>query len=485
MITSEDIIYLILVDRFYNADTENDFSIRPDSLEVRHGGDLRGILEKIPYLRELGITTLWLNPLYPNPPASYHGYHPLDFESIAPYWCSPELGPEGTLEVVRTFISEVHRSGMKVILDTIICHTAQEHPWCRERPDWFNVSSSDITKWWIWGLPDLNHDRLDVNCYFADNLCRWIDETGADGIRIDAARHIERGFWEVFKCFVQQDHPETTIIGEVWDHDVLQVAPYQNQLGFDGMFDYPLYEALRGVFLEEAGFGLLARPGLSENEPLGVFDQDHNYRDPHQLVTFLDNHDTPRLYDVLVKAAPHTAMRCYHLALILLFAMRGIPQLYYGDELSMLGGIPPDNRRDMNWTRVYSHEPQSMATLSLIQHLIRIRKNSKALQHGTTVTLYSNHYQIAFARIYRTEMCIAIFNLSDEFSLITIPLHENKRLLTYAFPWIREGEIWTDMVDEANTLVIKIVSGALTMSLPPNTGYLLHPVTNIVSVDSV
>lgn len=370
---------------------------------------------------------------------------------------------------------------MKVVLDTILCHTAKEHRWCKERPDWFNVSSSDITKWWIWGLPDLNHDRLDVNCYFADNLCRWIDETGADGIRVDAARHIESGFWETFKCFIQQEHPETTIIGEVWDHDVLQVAPYQNLYSFDAMFDYPFYEALRGVFLEGAGFGILARPGLSESESRGVLDQDRCYRDPHRLVTFLDNHDTSRFYDVLAKAAPSTAVRRYHLALILLFAMRGIPQLYYGDELAMLGGTPPDNRKDMNWAGVYSWEQQSMATLSLVQHLTQIRKDSKALRRGATVTLYSDHHQFAFARIHRTEMCIAVLNHSDEPAQLVIPLHENTRLLPYASPWIREGEVWTDMVDEVTCSVFRVTDGMLLVSLLPHTGYILHPVTNVIS----
>src|SRR5262245_56326133 len=186
----------------------------------------------------------------------------------------------------------------------------------------------------------------------------WIVVPGVDGVRIDAARHVEKQFWHVFKLFAKGLRPDVTLIGEVWDSDVDVVAPYQAWHGFDAMFDFPLHYAILDVFAHDQGFGRLARPELWEGEPPGVLNPDVSYRNAYQLVTFLDNHDTARFFhEAGGDARREEALQRTKLALTFLLTTRGIPQLYYGDELAMDGGPHPDNRRDMPWKLIDAPAP--------------------------------------------------------------------------------------------------------------------------------
>src|SRR5262249_44960782 len=161
---------------------------------------------------------------------AYHGYHPLSFEQIDPHLYSPELGPEGkaptppeyadliTVEgaPVRRFVEIAHAHGLKVVLDLIINHTAPGHPWLKEHPDWYNADRPTVDKMWLWGLPDLDHDNIDVNTYFVLNVLQWLLSTGVDGVRLDATRHVETAFWSQFKLYVNGLFPTVTLIGEVF-----------------------------------------------------------------------------------------------------------------------------------------------------------------------------------------------------------------------------------------------------------------------------
>jgi glycosidase len=252
--------------------------------------------------------------------------------------------------VVRRFTQIAHEHGLKVVLDVVVNHTAPDHPWLKERPDWYNVDRPTAEEWWLWGLPDLDHDNINVNAYFIQNVLDWITWTEADGVRIDATRHVESEFWHLLKLFVQGLRPDCTLIGEVWDADVRNVAVYQAYFGFDSMFDFPLHWAALDVFGRDHHFGRLARPELSDQEPPGVLNLDSSYRNAYRLITFLGNHDTPRFFHQAGGSTdPEGALVRTKLALTFLFTTRGIPQLYCGDELAMDGGDDPDNRRDMPW----------------------------------------------------------------------------------------------------------------------------------------
>ena len=482
MITQDDIIYMIVTDRFCDGDPANNADVDLSAPDKRHGGDLLGIVQRMPYLRDLGVTTLWITPVYTNPPDAYHGYHPLDFEQVDPHLCSPVLGSTGSRETVRRFVDIAHEHGFKVIFDAIVCHTAPGHPWLKERPEWFNIDGPAPEKWWIWGLPDLNHDNLDVNVYFVRNILEWMDATGVDGLRIDAARHVEKQFWHMFKVFVKGLKPHITVIGEVWDDAPAQVAPYQAHDGFDSMFDYPLYQALRNVFANDQDFGLIARPELSDNEPQGILNQDDAYPNAYLLVTFIGNHDTPRFISVAASAGRrHEALVRTKLALVFLLTTRGIPQLYYGDELATEGGPHPDNRRDMPWALLEDHESASLEArqaqemFHFTRALILLRRSSMALRYGLLVTLYLTPTLYAFARIFLDDVLIIVLNNSWDGADVTVPIEPNMRLPGFARCLLRNGITLKNALDP--TGVAHMEHGGVRVRLLGKSGAVYSPGT--------
>ena len=482
MITQDDVVYMIVTDRFADGDPDNNAGVEPDAPKGRHGGDLRGIIQRIPYLQALGVTTLWITPVYLNPPGAYHGYHPLDFEAVDPHLCSPELGPVGSREVVRRFIEIAREHGLKVILDLVVNHTARDHPWVQERPDWFNRNPMDPNhwdpyKWWVWGLPDLNHENVDVNAYFIRNVLDWISVTRPDGVRLDAARHVETQFWHAFKLFAKGFHPEVTLLSEVWSEYVDDVAPYQTTFGFDSVFDFPLREAAVDVFTQDASFSRIACAELFPGEAPGVLNFDPAYRNAYQLVTFLENHDTPRFYHLAGgDAKPEEALARTRLALTFLLTTRGIPQLYYGAELAMDGGENPDNRRDMPWDLIgagpeFTPRAEPARTLfTLTQQLIRLRRSSRALRYGFLITLYLTPTLYAFARMLPGEVCIVVLNNDPGPVQVSIPLRSNSRIPAFVRDGLVDGLTFTDALSPG--CLASVRAGNLEVCLPARTGAL-------------
>jgi glycosidase len=474
MMTQDDVLYMIVTDRFADGDPANNGAVDRSDLNQRHGGDLLGIVQRMPYLSALGVTALWVTPVYRNPAYAYHGYHPLDFETVDPHLCSPALGPKGSRQVIRRFLEIAHEHQFKVMLDLVVTHTAPGHPWLDERPDWFNRGGDTIEKMWWAGLPSLNQDKIDVNLYFVQNVMGWINASAADAIRIDAARHAEKQFWSVFKLFAQGFHPDITLVGEVWDHDVAHVAPYQTGHGFDSMFDYPLYHAIVDVFVHDQGFGRIARPELDEWEAQGILNQDMAYRNAYHLVTFLDNHDTPRFFHLAGgEERAGEAMVRTKLALTFLLTTRGIPQLYYGSELAMEGGEHPDNRRDMPWDLIEQPDldtPEAARAREMhafTRHLIQMRRGSMALRYGLLITLYVTPTFYAFARTYLDETVVVVMNNACERVDLPLPLHSNPRLPALAREHLPNGRILVNDLNPGERL--RVCKGHLRICLPPKT----------------
>jgi alpha-amylase len=502
LITQDDVLYQIVTDRFANGDPANDGCVDPADPNRRHGGDLLGIIQRMPYMKTLGVTTLWISPVYLNPPDAYHGYHPLSFERVDPHLCSPELGPHdqvttlhgysgpGTVAAgpVRRFVEIAHEHGLKVVLDVVVNHTAPGHPWLQERPDWFNADRPSLEKMWLWGLPDLNHNNIDVNVCCAFNVLMWMLATGADGVRIDAARHVETQFWSLFKLYARGLFPGVTLIGEVFDGSVAQVAPFQAADGFDSMFDFPLYMAMADVFTHDQGFERIARPELSENEPPGILNQDPAYRNAYQLVTFLGNHDTQRFLNLA--GGPERREEAFirmKLALTFLFTTRGIPQLYYGDELALAGGPDPDNRRDMPWELIDGPGAESPAGKqaremhAFTRRLIELRRCSTALRYGMLTTLYLTPTLYAFSRLFIGDARVVVLNNAREAADVTLPLASNPRIPT---PVRRQLPYGLRLVDELNPdLCTQIVDGSVRVRLPGKTGAILRPASPLPPLD--
>jgi alpha-amylase len=434
----------------------------------------------MPYLRDLGVTALWISPVYLNPVEAYHGYHPLDFERVDPSLCSPLLGASEDRETVRRFVEIAHENGLKVMLDLVVNHTAPNHPWLAERPDWFNCpAAASAEDRWMWGLPDLNHDNIDVNVYFTRNALEWIALTGVDAARLDAARHVETRFWDMFKLFAHGLVPDVTLIGEMWDEHPALLAPYQAFHGFDSMFDFPLQAAIADVFARDQPFHRIARPELRPDEPPGVLNQDGAYRNAYHLVTFIGNHDTPRFFHVAggEDRADEAAARL-KLALTFLLTTRGIPQLYYGDELGMDGGPDPDNRRDMPWGWVDRPARSRAAKRARELHrftrgLIRLRRSCMALRYGILATLYLTPTLYVFLRAFPGDIRIVALNNAPDAVEAVVPLHANPRIPTVGREALPNG---LRMVDDLRPdSESRIADGGLLVRVPPRSGAIYRP----------
>lgn len=467
MITQDDIVYMIVTDRFADGDPDNNQLVNRSDPEGRHGGDLLGIVQRMPYLKSLGVTAIWITPVYPNPADGYHGYFPLDFQSVDPALCSPQLGASGAREVVRRFIDIAHGNDLKVVLDVVVGHTARNHPWLKERPGWFTH------QWWLWGLPGFDFSHPDVTAYFTRNALEWMVMSGPDGVRIDAARHVGTDFWKVFKLFTEGLVPDCTMIGEVWDGDPAVVAPYQTEHGFGSMLDFPLQSAIVDVFTKDAHFGRLARPELSEREPAGTLNQDLAYRNAYQLTTFIDNHDMPRFFRMAGgDRDPVPALARMKLALTFLLTTRGIPILYYGTELALDGGPDPDNRRDMPWELIDAPEEsdagrRASEMLAFVKRLIAMRRQSMALRYGLLVTLYVTRSFYAFMRAFLDDVRVVAINNSDEPARVTVPIFANPRTEALIQGKLAEGVELVNALDAADRVAIS--SGAIQAALAPRS----------------
>lgn len=354
-----DIIYLVFPDRFVNGDTTNDS--HPEMLEKadrsipdsRHGGDLQGVMDKMYYMQELGVTALWLNPVFENNQESYsyHGYAISDF-----YKVDPRLGTNEDFKKVNDML---HERGMKAVMDMVFNHCGAGHWWLNDLPsrDWihqfdkytqsnfragtvFDPYASDYDKnlfhqgWFDVNMPDLNQRNEFVNNYLIQNSIWWIEYAGLDGIRLDTYPYPYKEQMAEWCQRVLIEYPNFAMVGEVWIGVPALVAPWEADPDIDAnydsylpyVFDFPMYDAFGLAFNEEAGW----ETGIIRF--YDVLSQDFLYGDEVDVVTFADNHDGNRLY-TKVKENINSQKMAY----TFLLTTRGIPQLYYGSEILMTG----------------------------------------------------------------------------------------------------------------------------------------------------
>ncbi len=468
-LSQDDVIYLIMPDRFANGDPTNDepadwpgFHDRTNP-RAYHGGDLRGIQNHLPYLKDLGVTTLWLTPIVKNGAAQdYHGYGAVDLYAVDPHL--------GTLKDYQELVSAAHKQGMKIVFDVVPNHVGPKHPWVANPPlpDWFHgtvqhhidsfspVKGSfygkaggeaiandpfeslidphatlrmkrNLTEGWFFGiLPDMNTENPVVEQYLLQNSIWWAEISGLDGYRVDTFPYVGRKFWANWHAGLHRLYPRLTTVGEVFHPDpsvtsffVGGVKRYDGiDSGLSTVFDFPMFFTLRDVLLRGAPAGRIA----------DVLRHDALYVHPEMLVPFFANHDVPRFASV--EGSSPTKLK---LAFGLTFTLRGIPEIYYGDEIGMPGGSDPDNRRDFpgGWigdandafTQAgRTHEQQEIFTY--VQSLLRLRHEHVALREGQLWHLASDEFSYVFAREAEEERLVVAFNNADETRELRIPLGE-------------------------------------------------------------
>ena len=454
-LTRSDVIYLIMPDRFANGDTAND-EPEParrshDRAKARayHGGDLRGIREHLDYLKELGVTTLWLTPIVKNGATEdYHGYGAVDLYSI-----EPRLGD---LREYQELVAAAHQQHMKILFDIVPNHVGPMHPWAGKPPlpDWFHGTSQhhlnssapvsgafygdaknqshdlfeaivdphapprlwrNLTEgWFVDALPDLNTENPVVSQYLLQNAIWWAESSGLDGFRVDTLPYVSRQFWSRWHAGLRRIYPQLTTIGEVFHPDPSVTSFFAGgrrqydgiDTGVSTLFDYPLYFALRDVLLNGAPAGRIAN----------VLRHDTLYPRPDDLVIFFGNHDVARF-----TTSQGSSVAKSKLAFGLTLTLRGIPQLYYGDELGMAGGGDPDNRRDFpggwredaqNAFSAHGRTPEQQELFAYVKDLLRLRQEHPALDGGRLWHLFSDETCYVFARELEGERLLVVFNNS-------------------------------------------------------------------------
>lgn len=371
--SNKDAIYLITPDRFANGDPNNDN--HPNMLELanradkdgRHGGDIKGIIDSLDYLNDLGITQLWINPLTENNQAqySYHGYSVTDHYQIDPRY--------GTNEDYRQLSLRARDQGIGIIADVVVNHIGSNHWWMADLPskDWVNYQpkhqsankqigftshrrttvqdpyavSSDTQAftdgWFVDSMPDLNQRNPLLATYLIQNSIWWIEHAGLSGIREDTYSYADKAFLVKWAKAIMDEYPDFNIVGEEWTANPITVSYWQkgkqNQDGYQSelpsLMDFPLYETLISALNEPEGWDT---GFIKLYEFLG---NDVVYADPTQLVLFEGNHDTNRLYSLLGDDIALTQM-----AMAYVLTSNRIPQLFYGTEILMQS--PTKDRND-------------------------------------------------------------------------------------------------------------------------------------------
>jgi len=435
-LSKDDVIYLIMPDRFADGDPANDKP--PGSAAVYdrnqprawHGGDLRGVREHLGYLRDLGATAVWLTPIWKNSDGGYHGYHPVDMYAVDPHM--------GSLRDYQDLAKQAHALGIKLVMDFVANHVGPDHPWVADPPipTWFhgtpdhhseatyNFSSlidphapprqarSVIEGWFANLLPDLNTDDPDVAQYLVQNALWWIEISGLDAIRLDTFPYSSRRFWANWHRQLRQAHPGFVTIAEVSDQDTSTTAFFQGgrpqwdgvDAGATTVFDYPLYYRVRDVVLRR-------RP---IQQIIDTLQLDWLYSHPDLLVPFIGNHDTSRFM-----GEPGSSREKLIAASALLLTFRGIPEIYYGDEIGMAGGEDPDNRRDFTGgfpgdTRdaftAAARTPAEQDIFRNVQELLRLRHDHPALRQGQQRNIGWDENYYAYVRATPQETMLVVLN---------------------------------------------------------------------------
>jgi glycosidase len=427
-----------------------------------HGGDFQGIIDRLPYLKDLGVTAIWLNPVYDNVNhlnerepadgqaiADYHGYGAVDYYGIEEHF--------GTLTQFRELVDAAHRHGIKVIQDQVANHTGPYHPWVKDPPlpDWFHgteahhlantwqtwtivdphatpeLRAATLDGWFVDILPDLNQDDPEVARYLIQNTLWWVGISGLDGIRQDTLPYVPRRFWRDWMAAIKREYPRLRVVGEMFDGDPALVSFFQGgQARFDGVdsgvdtvFDFPTFFAIRHAFAE----------GQPVHDVAVMTGHDYLYPNASLLVTFLGLHDVARFMQETGATA-----QGLDLAFTFLMTARGIPMIYYGDEIGMRGGADPDNRRDFpggwredarNAFTAAGRTPGEQAIWEHVRRLTRLRGELAPLRRGSMTNLCVSEQSYGYARSSSEGTVVVLINNAPEAAEVSCdlsPLHPSE-----------------------------------------------------------
>lgn len=471
--TTADVIYLLMPDRFANGDPSNDSTecttekAARDEFFGRHGGDLQGMIDHLDYIASLGATTIWPTPLLLDnePRETYHGYACADYYHIDPRF--------GSNELYREFVAKAHEKDLKVIMDVVTNHCGVAHWWMTDMPfeDWVhvfpeytgtnvcfstnmdpNASNYDLnlqeSGWFVPSMPDMNLNNPFVLQYFKQWAVWWIEYANLDGFRVDTYPYNEKEPMSEWCASVRAEYPSINIVGECWTSSIPQLAYWQgdnaNRDGFNSnlpaVMDFPLQEAIcHALSCDNPGWG----QGMTR-----VYDclsHDFVYHDLSNMMIFAGNHDMNRIGDTIGKN-PKRAK----LAMTLMATMRGIPQIFYGDEMMFCskdlsqghGGLRVDFPGGWQEDKVnlFSSEGRTGLHKELFdysQRLLQWRKGKEVIHNGQTMHFMTRDNTYAYFRYNDEEAVFVYINNSGE---------------TKRIPWSNYAEIAASLHDGVDVL---------------------------------
>jgi glycosidase len=436
-----DLMYMLMPDRFANGNPSNDNADgmieKADRKKPfgRHGGDLKGIAEHLDYIKELGTTALWLNPVLENnqPSSSYHGYAITDFYRIDPRF--------GSNEDYVAFSERARKMDIKMIMDMVFNHIGTGHWWMKDLPfkDWLNqheqytnsnfristvldphAAKADqnvmVRGWFDKSMPDLNQQNKFLANYLIQNSLWWIEYASLDGIRMDTYPYPDKNFMADWCKAVRREYPRFTIVGEVWVNNPSMEAYWltgsRNTDRYHGavpsVTDFPLYYAIAPALNNKDGEGL--------ERIYNVISQDYLYMRPENNLIFTDNHDLGRFFNDVGRNLDK-----FKMGMAFLLTTRGVPQIYYGTELLMDGnGNPhPNVRKDVlgGWEKDSVNQftekgrtPQQNEAFNFIKKLGEWRKNKDAIHKGKLVHFTPSDNIYVYFRYTPKEKVMVIMN---------------------------------------------------------------------------
>ena len=460
---SSDVIYLIMPDRFANGNPDNDSSKSTSEKSNRanpggrHGGDIEGIINNLDYIKELGATALWPTPLCEDNDEnySYHGYGQSDVYKMDPRY--------GTNEDYLRLSTELHKRGMKNIMDYVTNHWGWKHwmyndlptyNWIHQFPGYsqsnyrmttqFDKNASKIdTKncmdgWFVPSMPDLNQSNPLVLNYLTQNAIWWIEYADLDGFRVDTYSYNDKEGISKWTKAITDEYPHFNIVGEVWMHNQAQMAYWQkdSKIGaiesynsnLPSVMDFTLHDAIGNVFNQDNASWDRGMIQVYDN-----FTNDFLYPNPDNLLVFVENHDTGRFNEIY-----KNDFKKYQMAMTLIATIRGIPQLYYGSEIGMNGDKgkgDADIRKDFpggwkgdsnNAFTKQGRTAEQQKFFDFSSKLFTWRKSKDVIHSGkTTHYIPENNVYVYFRYNEKETVMVVINNNSEKQILKTNRFKEN------------------------------------------------------------
>jgi glycosidase len=482
--TNEDVLYMLMPDRFADGNTNNDmvkgmnpYKVNRAEPSLRHGGDLEGIRQHLDYFNQLGVTALWFTPVLENNQpddgkySCYHGYATTDYYKVDPRF--------GTNDEYKTLVADAHRHGLKVVMDMIFNHCGSSHPWLKDLPskDWLNscgwlkgsmetgkdaatglpkanVKANDeylqtsykltpvidpyaskidlketVDGWFVPSMPDLNQRNPHVMKYLIQNSEWWIETVGIDGIRMDTYPYADAAAMAKWMKTLDNEYPNFNVVGETWVTEPAYTAAWQkdsklskNNTYLKTVMDFSFFDKLNKAKTEETD-----NTWSGFNRIYNSLVYDYLYPNPSSVMAFIENHDTDRFL------GNEKNVSSLKQALALLLTMNRIPQLYYGTEVLMNGTKEvTDGNVRKDFVGGFKGDARSAFTkegrtadenemFDWLSRLLHWRQGNDVISKGTQTQFIPYWSVYVVARQYAGKTVLTILNGSDKTTKMDIP----------------------------------------------------------------